>query len=62
VHPFRALIQPHFFNHTLVDVMTTPHLMEKTAVFSQIWALSHAGICTLVEDFFSKRVGRWVNR
>lgn len=56
VHPFRALMQLHFFNHTMVDVATTPHLMERGAVFTQIWALTHAGICDFVEDFFRTQI------
>lgn len=55
-HGFREVMQLHFFNHTMVDVVTTPHLMERGAVFTQIWALEHDGICGLVEHYFREKV------
>jgi hypothetical protein len=56
-HGFREVMQLHFFNHTMVDVVTTPHLMERGAVFTQIWALKHPDICDLVEHYFREKVG-----
>jgi hypothetical protein len=50
VHPFRAVLQMNFFNSVAVQELTTAHLMDRTGVFSQIFALKHSAICDLLND------------
>ncbi|AYV84922.1 MAG: hypothetical protein Satyrvirus1_8 [Satyrvirus sp.] len=52
LHPLYAVMNVHFYNHSLVEEITTAHLMEKGAVFNQIFALSHTDICNFVGDYF----------
>ena len=51
-HPFYAIMNIHFYNHCLVEEITTAHLVEKGAVFSQIFALKHEDMCTFINDYF----------
>jgi hypothetical protein len=62
-HPFRYALNINFYNHVLVAEKTTAHLLDKGAVFNQIFALSHQGISNFINHYFTKEIefGREAN-
>ncbi|MCX7553692.1 hypothetical protein OS175_07360 [Marinicella sp. S1101] len=43
-HPFRTFMYLHLFSHELAEEITTEHLVQDGAVFSQIFATTHDGM------------------
>ncbi len=43
-HPFRTFMYLHLFSHELAEEITTEHLVQEGAVFSQIFATTHNGM------------------
>lgn len=43
-HPWRLAMHLHFFNHIVVNDSTTGHLLEKTAIFAQIFPWTIHGL------------------
>jgi len=43
-HPWRTAMHLHFFNHIVVNDSTTGHLLENTAIFSQIFPWTIRGL------------------
>jgi len=62
-HPFRYALNINFYNHVLVAEKTTAHLLDKGAVFNQIFAFSHKGVTNFIDEFFTNRMefGREAN-
>lgn len=51
-HPFRTLMYLHFFSHELAEELTTEHLVQKGAVFNQIFATTYDGMINHLNDTF----------
>jgi len=49
-HPFRVIMNVHFFNHVFVNELTTAHLLAETAVFAQIFPTTFYGLCDYLND------------
>lgn len=47
-HPIRLYLYIHLFSHGLAEELTTEHLVQEGAVFSQIFALTYDSLC---DDF-----------
>lgn len=52
-HPFRTFMYLHFFAHQLAEELTTEHLVEEGAVFSQIFATTHDAMVEHLNDTYS---------
>lgn len=46
-------MQFHYFNSTAVQELTTPHLLDKTAVFAQVFAFSHHGLTKFLDEEYA---------
>ena len=44
-HPLRLYLYIHLFSHGLAEEMTTEHLVQEGAVFSQVFALKYDSLC-----------------
>ncbi len=51
-HPFRTFMYIHFFSHELAEEITTEHLVQEGAVFSQIFATTHDGLISHLNDCY----------
>lgn len=70
-HPFRAVMQLHYYSSTEVHEVTTPHLLNSYATFAQVFALQpHATAAALNDHFHDyeylqdcdfERRGKWMN-
>ncbi len=49
-HPFRTFMYLHLFSHELAEELTTEHLVQEGAVFSQIFALRHDSLIDHLND------------
>lgn len=49
-HPVRLYLYIHLFSHGLAEELTTEHLVQEGAVFSQIFALTYDSLC----DYLSR--------
>ncbi|MFT6777952.1 MAG: hypothetical protein ACJAV1_001878 [Paraglaciecola sp.] len=52
-HPFRIFMYLHFFTHELAEEITTEHLVQEGAVFSQIFATTHDSLVHHLNDCYS---------
>ncbi|MFO0693936.1 MAG: hypothetical protein U0230_10305 [Polyangiales bacterium] len=52
-HPFRTFLYLHFFSHELAEELTTEHLVQDGAVFSQIFATTHDALVQHLNDCYS---------
>jgi hypothetical protein len=52
-HPFRTFLYLHFFSHELAEEITTEHLVQEGAVFSQIFATTHAALIDHLNDCYA---------
>ena len=52
-HPFRTFMYLHFFSHELAEEMTTEHLVQESAVFSQIFSTTHDEMINHLNDTYS---------
>lgn len=53
-HPFRTFMYLHFFSHELAEEITTEHLIQEGAVFSQIFATTHNGMINHLNDTYAQ--------
>ncbi|GAA3918935.1 hypothetical protein GCM10022277_12820 [Litoribacillus peritrichatus] len=51
-HPFRTFMYIHFFSHELAEEITTEHLVQEGAVFSQIFATTHDSLISHLNDCY----------
>lgn len=51
-HPIRLALMPHFYNHVIVEEVTTPHLLERYAVFPQIFNFTDKGLAAYYDRQF----------
>lgn len=51
-HPFRTFMYLHLFSHELAEELTTEHLVQEGAVFSQIFATTHSGLINHLNDSY----------
>ncbi len=51
-HPFRTFMYLHFFSHELAEEITTEHLVQEGAVFSQIFATTHDSLINHLNDCY----------
>jgi len=49
-HPFRVVMNVHFFNHIFVNELTTSHLLSETGVFAQIFPTTFDGLADYLND------------
>jgi len=52
-HPFRTFLYLHFFSHELAEEITTEHLVQEGAVFSQIFATTHDSLVHHLNDCYT---------
>lgn len=52
-HPFRTFMYLHFFAHELAEEITTEHLVQERAVFSQIFATTHDDLVNHLNDTYA---------
>lgn len=52
-HPFRTFMYLHFFTHELAEELTTEHLVQDGAVFTQVFATLHGGLIEHLNDCYS---------
>jgi len=45
-HPVRLYLYMHLFSHGLAEELTTEHLVQEGAVFSQIFAMKYESLCS----------------
>ena len=53
-HPFRTFMYLHFFSHELAEEITTEHLVQEGAVFSQIFATTHDAMINHLNDTYAE--------
>ncbi len=53
-HPFRTFLYLHFFSHELAEEITTEHLVQEGAVFSQIFATTHNSLISHLNDCYNR--------
>jgi hypothetical protein len=51
-HPFRAFMYLHTFSHELAEELTTEHLVQEGAVFTQIFATTHRALIQHLNDSY----------
>lgn len=51
-HPFRTFMYLHLFSHELAEELTTEHLVQEGAVFTQIFATTHDGLINHLNDCY----------
>ena len=51
-HPVRTFMYLHLFSHELAEELTTGHLVQEGAVFSQIFATTHDGLINHLNDCY----------
>lgn len=51
-HPFRTFLYLHFFSHELAEEITTEHLVQEGAVFTQIFATTHDSLINHLNDCY----------
>jgi hypothetical protein len=49
-HPFRTALYLHTFSHELAEELTTEHLVQDGAVFTQIFATTHSALIQHLND------------
>lgn len=49
-HPLRTFMYLHFFSHELAEELTTEHLVQEGAVFSQVFATTHDSLIHYLND------------
>ena len=49
-HPLRTFMYLHLFSHELAEELTTEHLVQEGAVFTQIFATTHAAMINHLND------------
>ncbi|NQZ58679.1 MAG: hypothetical protein HRT88_14590, partial [Lentisphaeraceae bacterium] len=52
-HPFRSFMYLHFYAHQLAEEITTEHLVQEGAEFSQIFATTHDSMIDHLNDCYS---------
>ena len=52
-HPLRTFLYLHFFAHELAEEITTEHLVQDGAVFSQIFATTHGALIDHLNDSYA---------
>ncbi|HAB39939.1 MAG TPA: hypothetical protein DCE52_18395 [Rhodobacteraceae bacterium] len=52
-HPVRTMLYLHFFAHELAEELTTAHLVQDNAVFSQVFATTHDSLIQHLNDTYS---------
>jgi len=52
-HPFRTFLYLHFFSHELAEELTTEHLVQEGAVFSQIFATTDDALIDHLNDCYA---------
>ncbi len=53
-HPFRTFLYLHLFSHELAEEMTTEHLVQDGAVFTQIFATTHDAMIDHLNDAYHR--------
>lgn len=51
-HPLRTFMYLHLFSHELAEELTTEHLVQQGAVFSQVFATTHDSLITHLNDCY----------
>lgn len=51
-HPFRTVLYLHTFSHELAEELTTEHLVQEGAVFTQIFATTHPALVQHLNDSY----------
>lgn len=51
-HPLRTFMYLHFFSHELAEELTTEHLLQEGAVFSQVFATTHNSLVDHLNDAY----------
>lgn len=51
-HPFRTFMYLHLFSHELAEELTTEHLIQEGAVFSQVFATTHDSLINHLNDSY----------
>jgi hypothetical protein len=51
-HPFRTALYLHTFSHELAEELTTEHLVQEGAVFTQIFATTHESLVAHLNDSY----------
>jgi hypothetical protein len=52
MHPFRTFMYLHLFSHELAEELTTEHLVQEGAVFSQVFATTHDALINHLNDCY----------
>lgn len=52
-HPFRTFMYLHFFSHQMAEEVTTEHLVQETAVFTQVFATTHNALVQHLTETYS---------
>lgn len=53
-HPFRTFMYLHLFSHELAEELTTEHLVQEGAVFTQIFATTHDSLINHLNDEYHR--------
>lgn len=53
-HPVRTFMYLHLFSHELAEELTTEHLVQERAVFSQIFATTHSSMINYLNDTYHR--------
>lgn len=53
-HPFRTFMYIHLFSHELAEELTTEHLVQEGAVFSQIFATTHNSLVDYLNSVYHR--------
>jgi hypothetical protein len=53
-HPFRTFMYIHLFSHELAEELTTEHLVQEGAVFTQIFATTHDSLINHLNDEYHR--------
>jgi hypothetical protein len=53
-HPFRTVLYLHTFSHELAEELTTEHLVQEGAVFTQIFATTHRSLVQHLNDTYER--------
>ena len=52
-HPVRLYLYIHLFSQSLAEELTTEHLVQKGAVFSQVFAMKYDSLCTYLSQKYN---------
>ena len=53
-HPLRVMLYIHLFSHGLAEELTTEHLVQENAVFSQVFSLKYEALTTYLTGIYNR--------